>query len=84
MIAVKYKVKKVKSYDANGVLRTKFVPICKKSLFGIGFWRDCTEWENIERKIEGERYLGLDADSTLTHIRKFIDEKTCKNEYYHE
>ena len=65
----------------------KFVPIRKKMLFGNGFWKECKEWEGIEKKLSDERYLGLDSDSTLTHIRTFIDENVPAapvNEYYHE
>ncbi len=85
MFKVQYKVKKVTVLE-NGEVKKKFVPICKKSLFGFGFWRECSEWEEIEKKIAEDKFLGQDSDSTLTHIRAFIDENdppVPTNEYYH-
>ena len=86
IIKVQYKVKKVEARDSNGVMQKKFIPICKKSLFGIGFWKECEDWKATEEQIAGEKYLGLDTDSTLTHIRAFIDKNdpNPKNEYYNE
>lgn len=82
MIKTKFKTKKV---VVNG--KTKFVPIVKKTIFGFGSWKECKEWTGIEKKFEAERVLDLDSESTLTHIRSFIDERTrdpLKNEYYND
>jgi hypothetical protein len=87
MFTVKYKVKKVVARNEHGILEKKFVPIRKTAIFGIGFWRECAEWEGVEKKISDEKFLGIDSDSTLTHIRAFIDENdpvAPTNEYYNE
>ncbi len=86
MITTKFKVKKVEAYDADGVMQKKFIPIRRTAIFGIGFWREIPEWEEVEKKIEGEKFLGLDSDSTMTHIRTFIDENdpNPRNEFYNE
>ncbi len=80
MSNVKYKVKKV---IVDG--QSKFVPIRRKSILGIGWWSECKEWAKIEKQLDGERHIGLETDSTLTHIRSFIEDRTdvqLKNEYY--
>ena len=86
MITTKFKVKTIETRNADGVVEKKFVPVRKTMIWGIGFWRECKEWEKIEKQIEGEKYLGMDTDSTLTHIRAFIDENDSnpRNEYYNE
>jgi hypothetical protein len=87
MITTKFKVKKVETHNADGVLEKKFVPVRKTSIWGIGFWRECKEWDKIEKQVAGDKLLGLDSDSTLTHIRAFIDENDPAapvNEYYNE
>jgi hypothetical protein len=87
MITTKFKVKKIETRNADGVMEKKFVPVRKTMIWGMGFWRECPDWEEVEKKMEGEKFLGLDSDSTLTHIRAFIDENDPAapvNEYYNE
>jgi hypothetical protein len=86
MFDTKFKVKKVDVIDANGVIRKKFIPIRKTTFFGFGFWKECSEWAEIEKRIAEEKFLGMDSDSTLTHIRALIDENdpSPRNEYYNE
>lgn len=85
MTNTKYKVKTVETRGAGGIVRRKFVPIQKTSFLGFGFWKECAEWDSIEQQKEGEKFLGLDTDTTLTQIRQFIDERSpVKNEYYND
>ncbi len=84
MFTVKYKVKKVAVKGEDGVMEKKFIPLRKKAIWGIGFWTECPDWKDTEEQIAGEKYLGMDTDSTLTHIRKFIDDVNPKNEYYND
>ena len=86
MIDTNFKVKKVETVNANGVVTKKFVPIRRTTIFGIGFWKECKEWSGVEKQIADDKFLGMDTDSTLTHIREFIDahDDAPKNEYYNE
>lgn len=86
MITTKFKVKKVVTRNAAGVLEKKFIPIRKTTFCGIGFWKECPEWAEIEKRMAEEKFLGMDSDSTLTHIRALIDENdpSPRNEYYNE
>ena len=80
MSKVQYKVKKVTVDGQN-----KFIPIRKKTVFGIGVWRECEEWSTVEKQLNGERNIGLETDSTLTVIRSFIDDRPdveLENDYY--
>ena len=75
---------KVRTINKDG--RKKFVPIQKTTFLGFGWWVDCPEWMKRERNIAVEKSLGMDSDSTLTHIRAFIDtnDPNPRNEYYNE
>ena len=75
---------KVKTVYKDG--QKKFIPIQKKTFLGFGWWTDCPEWSGLEEGFKAERALGLDTDSTLTHIREFIDEAgpSLNNEYYND
>jgi hypothetical protein len=83
-VTVKYKVKKVEALDDDGVMQKKFIPLRKKSIWGIGFWTECEKWQEAEKQLAGEKFLGINSDSTLTHIRKFIeyDDPNPPNEFY--
>lgn len=52
IIDKKFKVKKV---IVDG--QKKFVPIQKTTIFGLGWWVVPKDWEEIEKRIEGERAL---------------------------
>jgi len=86
MIDTKFKVQKVITRNAEGVLEKKFIPLRKVTFWGIGFWRQCPEWEGIEKRMVEEKFLGMDSDSTITHIQTFIDKNdpNPRNEYYNE
>jgi len=79
MIDTKFKMKKVVVDGCN-----KLIPMQKKTVFGVGFWKECEEWNEIEMKNNAEKLLGLNSDSTVTQIRKFIDKRdpNLVNEYY--
>ena len=81
MYTVKYKIKKIKKDGKN-----KIVPLCRKAIFGFGIWKECVEWEETERQLAEEKYIGLDTDSTLITARKFIDARNpdTSNRFYHE
>ena len=90
MFKVQYKVKKVTVLE-NGEVKKKFVPICKKSLFGFGFWRECSEWEEIEKKIaEGKREGGKEkkravfAENMKTIAKKHSEGKHAAKKHVAE
>ena len=84
MIETKYKIEKIKYCDDNGVQRKKLAPLRRVSILGFGVWREDPAWEEVERNIAEEKRLGLDPDSTLIQIRRFIANKnpTLKNKFY--
>ena len=85
IIDTKFKVKKV---IVDG--QKKFVPIQKTTFLGFGWWVVPKDWEEISKRIESERALNrslnMDSDSTLTHIRAFIDKNdpNPENPYYNQ
>lgn len=80
-IDTKFKVKKV---IEDG--QTKFVPMQRTTFLGFGRWKVAPDWEEVQKRIAGDRSLGMDNDSTLTHIRAFIDKRdpNPKNPYYND
>lgn len=83
MIDTKFKMKKVVVDGCN-----KLIPMQKKTLFGFGFWKECEEWKAVAEQNHGEKVLGLNSDTTVTQIRKFIDQRDpavlLRNEYYND
>lgn len=79
MIDTKFKTKKIVVDGCN-----KIIPMQKKTLFGFGFWTECKEWKAVASKNNAEKVLGLNSDTTVTQIRKFIDKRNpnLENEYY--
>ncbi len=83
MIDTKFKTKKIVVDGVN-----KIIPMQKKTLFGFGVWKECKDWKAVSANNEAEKVLGLNSDTTVTQIRKFIDKRDpavlLKNDYYND
>ncbi len=79
MSKVEYKIRKVK---VDGII--KFVPMRRKTVLGFGSWKIDPDWNAAEEALAAEKLLGLNDDSTLTYISKFIDKRAPKthNKFY--
>ena len=64
--------------------KKEFVPTRTITVCGIGWSHVPKEWKAIQERLRAERELGLDDDSTLTHIRAFNDktDPNPTNPYY--
>jgi len=63
-----------------------FVPVRKTTICGIGWWRIPKDWEAIQKRLKEDRDLGLDSESTLTHIKVFNEkiDPDLSNPYYND
>ena len=54
----------------------KFVPMRKRVVLGFsGGWKIDPDWEAEEKRIAEEKFLGLEADSTITQVHAFIEKR---------
>ena len=58
--------------------KKEYVPTRTITVCGISYSYVPKEWKEIQKRINAERGLGLDNDSTLTHIKAF-NNKTDPN-----
>ena len=79
MSKVEYKIRKVK---VDGVI--KIVPLRRKTVLGFGSWKIDPDWDEAEAALAAEKLLGLNDDSTLVYISKFIEKRapSTHNKYY--
>ena len=70
MTRTEYKVVKLKVDGMNS-----FVPMRRKSILGFGRWKIDPDWAAEEKRLAEEKFLGMEGDSTLTHVRGFINKR---------